>query len=603
MSNLTEIQSKVVAIIRAAGAVMLLVELKVAAGLRRKQDAGPNLWLTRQVVQQLDAKGVAELTTTDDGAEIVYLLDPATGTREADLAGAKVAENVEAVDDGEAIDGTFNVAAYRLEEMDERIAKVNARCEKLGLDARLERQELRRFAVIITFDSQGLITSQREVPADSLDYLPGMEEKRAMVEVRVFGRGLKLAGWRMLAAIEHLPAGNVLRVLDHGRELARAWRTVHCDCHHCNLPRSRKHTYLLENEDAEVIQVGRTCLKDFTGMDPAKVVWFTEALAGLQDDDAYGYGSRDNTIDTIDYLGWVVKSIEESGWLSRGAAYDGAYGTATADAAVTLRGMYLRPSPGTDHVTPPTDAQRAKAVEAVTWVREFIGGQDERSDYEHNLLMVIGLDRLEGKHYGIAASAIAAHARHLERELAKRRHAEANGRVANSVHLGEVGERLADLAATVVRMRDFQNDFGTTTLYALETTDGNALQWWSGGCWLSGHDRALDLGDEVVITGTVKAHKEYKGILETQLTRCTVRLASDPVPVAFKVRFQQADGKGRLTKSYKVLTGAKRFVQDHLGADITEMEVTDTTATAATGTVTLLAGTEGVTMSDILAAW
>ena len=62
--------------------------------------------------------------------------------------------------------------------------------------------------------------------------------------------------------------------------------------------------------------------------------------------------------------------------------------------------------------------------------------------------------------------------------------------------------------------------FGMTHCYRFCDSDGNAIVWKScRGCANLGA-----AGQHVVLTGTVKAHNIWKGIRETVLTRCVVKV-------------------------------------------------------------------------------
>jgi hypothetical protein len=109
----------------------------------------------------------------------------------------------------------------------------------------------------------------------------------------------KVEGFHFLASIEHTPAGNLVKKVpvlsaqmrglvasgpeDKAREALEAidvtkYRTVDPTCDHCGLIRSRKDTYLVYNDaTGEIKQVGRTCLRDYTGADnPEAIVKFLE---------------------------------------------------------------------------------------------------------------------------------------------------------------------------------------------------------------------------------------------------------------------------------------------------------------------------------------
>ena len=61
----------------------------------------------------------------------------------------------------------------------------------------------------------------------------------------------------------------------------------------------------------------------------------------------------------------------------------------------------------------------------------------------------------------------------------------------------------------------WETDFGITRIYKLIGADGNVYTWKTGK-YLD------DTTNEMSITGTVKAHTEFRGIKQTELTRCRV---------------------------------------------------------------------------------
>ena len=85
-----------------------------------------------------------------------------------------------------------------------------------------------------------------------------------------------------------------------------------------------------------------------------------------------------------------------------------------------------------------------------------------------------------------------------------------------SSFVGTVGERLRDLTVVLTDHRMIDTSFGYSSLYKMVDEGGNLFAWFSS----NGIDRAV--GETITITGTVKAHKTFKDIQETMLTRCKV---------------------------------------------------------------------------------
>lgn len=110
-------------------------------------------------------------------------------------------------------------------------------------------------------------------------------------------------------------------------------------------------------------------------------------------------------------------------------------------------------------------------------------------------------------------------AERIERE---RQEAEEKARKAISHHIGEVGEKV-DLDAVLEKRAWFDvpsfRGFGTDTMYVFTFRDdaGNAL------VWKTSRGLAIESGTKVRLTGTIKAHDEYKDEKQTILTRCKVK--------------------------------------------------------------------------------
>lgn len=92
--------------------------------------------------------------------------------------------------------------------------------------------------------------------------------------------------------------------------------------------------------------------------------------------------------------------------------------------------------------------------------------------------------------------------------------------IANSRHIAEVGTRIA-LTAKVVFVReifpkaDSAPAFDRKFLIKMVTGDGQSLVWFTS--------RAFENGVTLIGKATVKAHKEYQGVKETQVTNFRIK--------------------------------------------------------------------------------
>ena len=81
-----------------------------------------------------------------------------------------------------------------------------------------------------------------------------------------------------------------------------------------------------------------------------------------------------------------------------------------------------------------------------------------------------------------------------------------------SIYQGEVGDKL-ELTLTVEKAIQLDGNYGPTTLHSMRDSNGNCYVWTTAA-------RSWEPGTEHHIIGTVKAHKTYRGVQQTVLTRC-----------------------------------------------------------------------------------
>ncbi len=345
------------------------------------------------------------------------------------------------------------------------------------------------------------------------------EGRRCRVQVRdlVLGEleAPRVGDFTFIARLERTAHGTIIDSIP-GVELPERFRHSTGECEHCRTDRARAHLFVVRSPEGELVQVGRTCLRDYMGTDtPASVAarfrWIKEAREWGEE-----FGGGGTVEDSAEELlavtsaairlwGWVPKSAPEEAGQPTAFAIGPWFWCAPGDREGQARRAELRAALGEE------DWATARAT--VEWVASPEAGD---SEYVHNLRMVLAPGIVPAKRRGIACSAVAAYHRHLGKLAERQREAAA---AATSRHLGTEGERLRDLRLTCTAARGIDSQWGTTILYKFRDQRGNVLSWFSSG----GAD--LDPGKEYVVDATVKGHGEYQGVAETQLTRAKVREA------------------------------------------------------------------------------
>ena len=400
----------------------------------------------------------------------------------------------------------YRVIEVNLEHLQGRIEKLNKRARKLGC------QEIQVQVTNEEFIQVGMAGSD-------------FTETVKMLTVTVTGEAPVIAGWKFVATLQHEQTGTILRTV-RGEEIPERYREADTSvCEHCNMNRRRKDTYIVRNvETNEYKQVGRTCLKDFTGHTNPEAIarWFDDVLHELDkltNGGEGGYGETPKYLELRTYLAHTAACIRLDGWVSKKMAEERESGWPTSSAAYYYMYDWKRiRSPKTERERreigrhQPEEQDFEMADKAIEWARTVIAAKTNKSDYEHNLSVVMALDYIGHRECGIAASCVAVYQRAVQREQ-ERRVQERVGR--NSEYVGEVGKRM-NVKVTIMDKRVCESHFGTSYLHKMVDQAGNILKWFASNC-------ELEVGKTYNMKATVKKHDEFRGVKETLVTRCAVQ--------------------------------------------------------------------------------
>lgn len=419
---------------------------------------------------------------------------------------------------------TFMIPACNMGALSERLEKLNRRAAKLSM-ASIQTRVL------------GMV--QAQYGAD------GRLRSPTKYEVEVTGLAPKLPGWEFVGTLEHTPAGNVMRILP-GRVVPESYRTAPPACDHCKTSRRRKDTYLVRSDAGELKQVARSCIRDFLGhVSPEHIAWLATLLRDfdrLQGETGSGGGKL--TFAVQDIVELAAASVRQFGWVSRAAsqAYtEKSEGRGQLRATVDRVWFELDPSPEArkqrDKLGPAdlicvTPEDRKLADVALTWARTLT----PTDDYLHNLKVIAHKPYVEfrGRDGGLLASLVSAYQREVLKQVQERDSRAARAFLgALSNYQGQVGAR-ADWTLTLrKRIILGGNDFGTHAdaalyLYCFADATGNEFTWVTAktGQSVVKHSRTTVIpfveGRRYTVRGTVKEHREYRGVKQTSLTRCAL---------------------------------------------------------------------------------
>lgn len=413
---------------------------------------------------------------------------------------------------GENVKAVYTVPFEHFDLVKKKIEGINRRADKHGLEP---------FRLVVVDDN-----AKYPIYAD-----PGHSVKLydvRGVEFYIEGEVIRLpGGWTILAVKKHDPAMDrplVTRTSDD--ELPKRFYAMGPECQHCQLSRIRTTTIVLKSEDGKLIQVGKSCLKDFLGHYPESAISYAMALSDVNgwllsklDEEAGPPRARDSGVEIVFFLSLAVYFVSRDGYVKSRATDD--RGMPLASTADTIAEYLVDVSKGRTkqiEITP-EHTQRARTV--LAWAKE--ASKTQQGDYWWNVGAALSIDWVTMRTQGIVASLVAAYNRHLE----KKAKAAASQKAGANEWVGTVGERLKGLKLNLVRKIVNDGMYGTTYILKFVDDAGHSFTWFSS----SGTDAKGEIwgeGGEVYYgTGTVKKHDTFREEKQTILTRAT--LSKEPL--------------------------------------------------------------------------
>jgi hypothetical protein len=393
---------------------------------------------------------------------------------------------------------TFEIPAYNMGRLVEKMGKMQRKAEKLGVVAPqyrvVERVERERVHDV----------TQQRFPYTAF-----------VVEVE--GIAPRLSGWHFVAKVEPTEHGNIVKLMPEVESVPTWAYTRGMDCDHCGKQRGRKEVFIVANDKGEFVQVGRQCLADFLGgVSPetlaARAEWDMALRELGEDRDWFGSGRGEHVEAIEGFVATVCAVARLEGYVSATEAKADQWKDATAyvawrmtwDSEFTRKfaERYTGHSKG-EFVTD-EDLTRAKA--ALAWARGIDAGTN---NYLINLRTACMADYVKEHTYGFVASVVQAYRKAMEREVER---AVEVGQASEFV--GVVGGKIGPIAVTIAYVKECDTAYGVSTLIKMKDEHGNDLTWFASGY----HN--WEVGTKATLSGTVKKHETYRDAKQTLVTRC-----------------------------------------------------------------------------------
>ena len=348
----------------------------------------------------------------------------------------------------------------------------------------------------------------------------GMTEYYKFILVNVEGTA-KIDNWECIAVLEINKHGNIIRRINTMIEIPERFKHSENTCEHCNAKRHRNNLYVIHNiKTDEWKQVGANCLILYTGgLNMEYVAAYLDGITELEENNGIVECNIDKGYCKVyDVIGRAVEIIEKTGYFNSQSdlptktlvsiMFNHKYGADEINkrlVANKFTGIYF-----TDK-----DFYKEGTKDIVNNIIEYYLSINDDSEFIHNVHVMLNEGYVNPKNFGYLCYLPEGYAKHIQREIEKAKQLEEI-----SEHFGEVGKRYKDKTINSIKLlASWCNDFGVTRLYKIVLDDGLVLTWKS-----SNEIECEDGKDFDKIDFTVKNHSEYKGMKQTEVSRCKITL-------------------------------------------------------------------------------
>lgn len=314
-----------------------------------------------------------------------------------------------------------------------------------------------------------------------------------------------LAGWRLIAILDHDSAArNIVRTVP-GQEIDRSMYGLAPWCDHCRTERQRKQTYIVGHADGSTKQVGSTCLQDFLGgADPvlfgAMAQYIGDVFGAAEEAEEWESdlgGGGYYCYRLQEYLSWAALAVRLSGY-KKSADMSPTWST-----ALMIWNNYIKRR---SSLTPDVDDQDL-ATKALAWIAG-IDPDTTESAYMRNLAIICKEEYVDHRNLGFAASLVPTYQREMGKRLER----------GTSKFVGKPGERRQFADMVVVRAIPTEGWYGLKTICVFQDPDGNHIVWPATG------EIDVHQGEKVSFQATIhkdptRAHSLYNGVAQTTVQR------------------------------------------------------------------------------------
>lgn len=319
----------------------------------------------------------------------------------------------------------------------------------------------------------------------------------------------KVGDYQFVASLEWIDEAeeNLIKKVSEDVYVPEIYRTRR-ECDHCNTKRYRKSTVILKsNIDGSYIQVGKSCVKDYIGVDlgnyASYLSFFSNIEEYLEECEKDNLGSIRPMYKVQYILEQAAEEILHHGYISKKSSWE-------LETDSTSQRVYMMVTGSVNYYEQRSYQEYKvisdKAKENIDELRNYYAEIEDEDDFIHNIKVLLPLEYVGVDKIGIL---VAGFGIKLRRDAAQK---EKEERV-TSEFVGNLGDRIT-FTAVPECIFSSESDYGWFYIYRLKSGSNEFI-------WKTSKELRTDI--EIEFTGTIKAHEEYRGVKQTEITRARTK--------------------------------------------------------------------------------
>lgn len=386
----------------------------------------------------------------------------------------------------------YEIPEYNMEDLEKKVSHISKKCQKYGGEP---------------------VSYKKGKP-----YYKRVEHDGNAFTIKVFPveveGSAKVDNWEFIGTLEHHSNGNIIKRYNADIEIPERFRFSENMCEHCHTNRYRTSLYIIRNTiSGEFKQIGKSCLKLFTGgLSAEYVAAMMEFMDWLEDD---GSGYEGLSLYNRNYC-----EIEEI--LCVAQAVIAKYGYTKADQEPSTKSIVstiVRFDIGRAErefkmeMPEESSIYTESALQTVKGMIDYYLSLDDDSEFIHNIKVLLSEGYCNVKNFGLLVYLPFGYQKAIEKEDREHKWSEGNALYS---YFGEVGKRYKDINVTLSVLTGYDTKYGYTYIYKMEDSENHLFTWKTGNGFEPG---------AYVVTMSIKDHKEYRGQKQTEVTRCKLSVA------------------------------------------------------------------------------